>query len=467
MYVPRLFGTAGIRGRCNIEITPEFALRLGLAVSQFLGNEGKIIIGRDTRLCAEVIELAIISGVICGGVDVIEAGVAPTPSITWTIKDFDAKGAIMVTGSHLPPDRIGIMVIKEDGTYLFGRDVELLETIYFEKKRKEVPWNKVGKKIVSKEILKIYKKKLLNVIDKKNISKRAYRVVIDPGHGACCGILSEILSEVGCDCILINEEPDGNFPGRLPEPISENLEKTATMVKSVGADIGIATDSDGDRVRFISSEGVVISADVIGAFFVENEFMNKEIGPIVTPINSSSLIEWLCQKYHAKLVWCKIGPPDTVRAIKEEKAIFAYEEVGKYYFTDISLWTDACLSTLKLLETLAYLDKDLSEISRQYPTYYQIKTFVECPDDLKIPVLGKVKKLIDLNFLDLNIRQVFSIDGLKIVGDEGWLLIRPSGTEPIIRVYSESKKEERTKNLSIQGINLVKKAIELVQNKGP
>jgi len=283
------------------------------------------------------------------------------------------------------------------------------------------------------KIHELYLKKLLGLVDLGLIKAKHYRVLADPCNGAASELIVELLKRAGCVVVKYNCEMD-KPPGREPEPRAKSLQATAKMVVKHHCDLGLGLDMDADRVLFIDETGVVLSEDLVGAILGEAEIKTKA-DILVTPLNSSGIFKTVIEKAGAKVAECRVGPPEIAAKIKKTKAVFGYEESGKYFFSREFIWADGLLASLKMLQVMAKHKKSLSQIRQSYPKYYQVKLAFDCPFE-KMPQrwVGKGEKLI--------------------MGDS-WLFIRASGTEPLIRIFSDSPSQKRAEELAQKGKRMV------------
>jgi phosphomannomutase/phosphoglucomutase len=382
----------------------------------------------------------------------------------------------------MPPERLGLIFLDSDGSYLARDKTSAIENIYISM-RKEVKCSAFGPVNIERvnvssignlttapeDAIQYYKSKLSLFVDTSLISSVKLKILVDPGNGTACGLLASILREVGQTVVEINGVPSGKF-ARAPEPRAHTLKSTALQVREQSCDFGAATDTDADRVLFITSEGDVVMEDIIGAIFA-TATINRYRGTvqddticIVTPINSSSLIEHICSDLNVKLEYCRIGQPDTEEAIKRTGAVFAYEESGKYYFPKDALCCDATLATLKLLEILAERRVTLQDLMEEYPKIHQKKCAIECANTKKKTIERKIEDLLRREARDGMVRDI-TIDGYKrIYQDRSWLLIRISGTEPLIRVFADTlSSRERAEELAELGVKIVHDAMEAME----
>jgi phosphomannomutase/phosphoglucomutase len=448
----RLFGTSGIRGMANVEITPEMATKLGVTFASFFGNEGTVAVGRDVRLPAELLHYAFIAGVLAGGVDVEDCGLAPTPAVLWAVKKRGLDGAAVVTGSHTPSEMIGFLFFMSDTAEFSVRESNRFEKIFFNKPE-AVAWSEVGQ-CSEVDVSDLYLRSVLEHVDLRKISSSGFKVVIDHGNGASVSICDKIFRAAGVKIIAINGEPDGTFPNRDPYPRPEVLGELAKEVNEHEADIGSATDGDGDRAIFVDGDGNVLWGDISGCIFAEAVLKKHGGGDIAVPINTSQLIEWICNAHNGRITYTKVGPPHIVSDLKRVKALFGMEETGKNIWPETILYGDWTLATLKMLEIMAKEQKSLLELVQEFPRFYMKKETFRCPETLKNAVM--MNALEDWKKREEE-AEVVTIDGAKIIYPDGsWMLLRPSGTEPVFRVYVESQDFTRVKELMKVGSDLIR-----------
>lgn len=300
-------------------------------------------------------------------------------------------------------------------------------------------------------------------VDANLIKAKKYRVLLDPVNGPATLVFPGLLKDLGCEVFLVNDNLSPKF-NRPSEPRAGNLAETAAKVREHQCDFGIATDVDADRVLFIDADGRALSEDLVGAIFASEVISGDKV--CVTPVNSSGLIEEVVAGARGKLEYCRIGQPETIKAIKQSGACFSYEESGKYYFSGLAFWPDALLASLKLMEILARRGVRLSELAAEFKPFYQVKRLLRHDELFGPAVKGaggdkffrKIRELWDSELKEQAVKDVV-IDGLKrIYHDQSWLLIRQSGTEPLVRVYADAPSRERAEELASQGAALVRKA---------
>ncbi|RLE55346.1 MAG: hypothetical protein DRJ26_00980, partial [Candidatus Methanomethylicota archaeon] len=449
-------GTSGVRGEIHNTLTPELAIKLSLAFAKFLGGSGFIAIGRDVRFQSSILAKACVAGATSGGLNVVDCGVLPTPALLHVVKELKLNGAIMVTASHTPPHFAGLLFFNGDTAELSPKEHEKIEKLVFSGSLSGVSWNEVGRVENFTGCLDIYLKSILRQVNVKAARSLGAKIVVDPSNSAQCMFLPLIARELGCEVFLINDFPDGAFPGRGPDLHPRFLTVTANYTKQLSADFAIATDGDGDRCLFVNEHGEVLWGDVVGCLFAREELMLKGGGVIVCPINTSNLIEYVCEIAGGEVRYSKVGPPAIIDVMKRfSNVIFAFEESGKYIWPKNVYYGDPGLALGKILEILCKYG-GLSSATSNFPRFHRVKIAVPCPEELKVKVLNWLKNKVS----ELNPSYIVDLDGLKVIFDDGsWLLLRPSGTEPVFRVFSESLDSCRADELAELGSSLVREAL--------
>ncbi len=436
----RLFGTNGIRGVVNKELTPMLAVKIGTAIGTFF-RQGKLVLGFDARTSGPMLAKAVISGLNATGCSVLMAGMAPTPALQYAVKKHKADGAIIITASHNPPEYNGIKVIWKDGIEL-SREQEIeVENIFFDDRIRYTEWHKLGTKHDVHGIVDEYVEAIKTHVDKKKILEKNYHVVVDSANSVGSLATPILLRDLGCRITTINANIDGTFPGRNPEPLPESLGELASTVKAVGADLGVAFDGDADRSVFVDEEGEIHWGDKTFAL-VEKYFLKENRGEkIVTPVSSSTLVKDIAEAYGGEIVWTKVGSVTVSQTMKRLKVKLGGEENGGIFYAPHNAVRDGAMATALIMDIMAKSGEKLSKLLAELPKYFIEKGKVECPEMLKEKVLEKlIQQTKNLN--------VNTIDGVKIwFEDKSAILIRPSGTEPIYRLYTEAKTEQKASKL--------------------
>jgi phosphomannomutase/phosphoglucomutase len=452
----RLFGTNGIRGIVNKELTPEIAIKIGSAVGTFF-KHGKLLVGYDARTSGPVLARAVIASLNASGCDVLLAGMSPTPTLQYAVKNHKLDGAVIITASHNPPEYNGIKVVWRDGIEISREQEIKVENIFFNDRIAYAKWDKLGKTSEIVGIIDEYIEAIKKHADVAGIRKKHYHVVVDAANSVGNLTAPHLLKDLGCRVTTINEKIDGTFLGRLPEPRPENLKDLALTVKTVGADFGIAYDGDADRSVFVDESGEIQWGDKTFAL-VEKHFLKENPNEkIVTPVSSSTLVKDIADKYNGEIVWTKVGSVTVSQTMKKIKAKLGGEENGGIFYGPHQSVRDGAMATALILNIMAKTGEKLSKLLSELPKYFIEKGKVECKEELKKKVLEKLVEQVQ----DLNIS---TIDGVKIwFEDKSAILMRPSGTEPIYRLYAEAKTKEKATRLVNEYILKLKKTIESLE----
>ncbi len=433
----RLFGTNGIRGVIGEDFNPDFLVKVGMAIGTYLEEGSRVVLGSDTRVSGDMVKSAVIAGLLSTGVDVEDIGIAPTPAIQLYTKNHGDFG-IAITASHNPPRFNGVKAIAQDGTELPREEEERIEDIFFHEKFRIVPWERVGRVIPGGDANAEYVDKILSLVDVEAIRNAGLKVALDCANGASCFTSPYLLEALGIKVVTLNCQPDGRFPGHESEPKPENLRDLMDFVREGDFDLGVAHDGDADRVIFVDERGNFITGDKSLALIAKHVLGEGDI--LVTPVSSSRAVEDIARERGAKVVYTKVGAPIVARKMIELNARFGGEENGGMIFPEMQYCRDGAMGLAKMLEIIAKSGKKISELVAELPRYYQGKISVRCDNDKKEKVLERLREVYSGE-------NIITLDGVKILGDDWWVLIRPSGTEPIYRVYAEAKSEEKLEEL--------------------
>lgn len=450
MSKKRLFGTFGVRRVANEEMTPEFAARLAASYGTLI--QGTVAIGGDTRTSTPMLKHAITAGLLSSGCDVVDLGILPTPAIQYAVRNY-YDGGIIVTASHNPPKYNGLKFVDEYGIGT-PDDMELkVEEMFFDSEPKRAKWDEIGKVYTNNNIIDEYIDEAIKRVDSEAIKNAHLKVVVDCGSGAGSYTAPYLLRKLGCDVTTLNCQADGHFPGRNPEPIEENLGDLIATVKELGADIGLAHDGDADRTICIDEKGNFVLGDKTFSLVEKAMLKENNGGTIVTTVATSTAIYDIAEEYGGGVIATAVGDLLVARKLQETDGLFGGEENGGLIFPDFVYGRDAAMTVSKILEIIAKEKKPLSELVSELPEYYTVKMKTGCPDDKKEEVMSKIAKEIS----DTTDYELDRTDGVKILRDDGWVIIRPSGTEPIFRCFAETDDIDKSQEMTEWGISLVKK----------
>jgi len=445
----KFFGTNGIRGIFSEDFTLEFVHDMTLAIGTYF-EKGPILIGYDGRESSPIICKIISSTLNSIGIDCNVAGIVPTPCLEFAVKTLGYSGGIMITASHNPPQYNGIKPAGKDGVEISREDELVIEDIYFKKSWITNPekWGVTGDET---RAIDTYLKGILSQIDSKLIESKSFKVVLDLGNGAQAVTAPDFCKMINCEAILVNETIDGMFPGRGSEPTPQNLSVLSKTVLENKANLGIAFDGDGDRSIFCDNLGNILTGDKSALVLIQHILNKNPNSLVVTCLNSGLNTEVLAEKYNSKVIRTKVGSVEVSRKMLSTDALIGFEENGGFMFGTHNQVRDGCMSLALMLDLLANIDNSLSDEISKLPSSFTTKDKMKCSSDDVDKIISSLKE----EFPESDIS-----DGIKIIIDsKNWVMIRPSGTEPIIRIYAESENQEKLDALMIEFLQKVKSII--------
>ena len=385
------------------------------------------------------------------GLDCVMTGLVPTPCLEFATKKLGYDGGIMITASHNPSEYNGIKVVWSDGVEISRDDEKKIENIFFEK-----DWNTLSYNVSTSSALLYSEKNAIDVyingikshLDVSKIKNRRLKVSLDLGNGTQAVTAIKLCKELGCDVYSINENIDGDFPGRGSEPTPENLQSLSDLVLSTNSDIGIAFDGDGDRSIFCDNEGKILTGDTSAILLCNYLLANNPNSKVITCLNSGTLIEELVSQTNSKVIRTKVGSVEVSRKMVDENALIGFEENGGFMFGMHNQVRDGAMTLGLMLDLLSKSKSTFAENIKNLPQSFTTKTKIKCTNDESKVI---IKHLLS-EFPDSD-----TTDGVKITIDKkNWIMIRPSGTEPIIRIYAESDSEKNLDDLISKHIEKIK-----------
>jgi phosphoglucosamine mutase len=453
--VAPLFGTDGIRGIVGELYTPQFTADIGSAFATFLKGSGAVLIGRDFRFSSPGIA-RILSGTLqMHGFDPVEIGPMPTPCLQFNVRALGARAGLMVTASHNPVEFNGIKFCSATGLEFPPEAEEEIERHFRERSFAPVVWDQAGSVRRDEMGLDRYRRSILEHVDRSAIARAAARVVLDCGNGTSAVSSPPLFRELGARTVTLNANPDGAFPGRPSEPSDENLSDLKKTVVQTGASVGVAHDGDSDRIAFVDEKGQYVPGEVSLALFARYVLAQHPGATIVTSVTSSSCISDVVASDGGRLVITRSGSLPVAVGLEVEKGAFGGEENGHYYWPAHQNAPDGPMSSAVMLELLARSGRPLSAHVAELPKYTVVKTKLATPQRLKGVVVEAARREFGASA-----EHIVTLDGVKAFFPEGWILVRPSGTEPLVRVFAESRTAETAQRLAERGLSVVRTVLE-------
>ncbi len=437
----KLFGTDGVRGIANKDLTPELAFKLGCAGGYILGNNkrGKVVVGRDTRISGDMLEAALTAGLCSVGIDVVSVGVVPTPAISYLTREDNYLGGVVISASHNPAEYNGIKFFASTGYKLNEEIEEEIERLVFA--NLEGIEKKIGKDVGTKIVDNNAKEKYIEFLKSTiTVDLKGVKIAMDCGHGAASDIAPRLMKELGAEVIAINTEPDGlNINLNCG---STNADMIQNLVKKTKADIGLSFDGDADRLIAVDNEGILLDGDHIiaisGTYLKEKNRLNKStvVGTVMTNMGLDDYLRTI----DIEIKKTNVGDKYVLEEMVNNNYVLGGEQSGHIIFLEYNTTGDGILTGLQLMQVMLEKNKKLSELNNLVTNYPQTLINARVKEELK-------RNYMDNEEIKEEIKKIE-----ELFHGEGRVLIRPSGTEPLVRVMIESKDgkniEEIAQNLA-------------------
>ena len=446
----RVFGSSGVRGVVNNDLTPGDATDVAQAAGSVLCADGaqRAAIARDTRATGEMLVDAVASGLASVGLDVDRLGVVSTPGLQ-AYAEREGVPGVIVTASHNPPEYNGIKLVGANGVELPRERLEAIEVRLLDEAVERVPWNETGDSRHVDGARRAYVDELVDAVDREAIADADLTVALDPGHGAGSLTSPDFFRRIGCRVATIHAQPDGHFPGRDPEPVNDNLGDLKRFVRATDADLGVAHDGDADRAIFIDERGEFVEGDAALAALTAAAI--DEGDSVVSAVNASQRLVDVVSAAGANLTLTPIGSTYIVSRIRDLQATgetvpVAGEGNGGILFPDFRIARDGAYTAARFCELLAHRGESTSDVVARYDDYVNVRRDVGYEDESQREVmLDAIERAARESVADLD-----TTDGYRLDYGDGWVLARPSGTEPVVRIYAEARSADRANDLANQ-----------------
>jgi len=451
MEESKLFGTSGIRGIVNEKITPQFVLDIGNSIAAMAGKGARVCIGHDARTSSPLLKNIIISALVSSGVNVTDLKMVPTPVLAFATRKHGFDVGVMITASHNPPEYNGIKLYNNEGVAFSKEEEKRIEGIFSSKKFIKAQWNdfgRINKFDVSEDYIRDVKSRIS--LDRK------FSIMIDPGNGAGCSIVPRLFKELGCEVKVVNSLPDGSFSNRFSEPKEENLQATIRKFMNSDCELCVCLDGDGDRTTFIDRQGF-IQTDFMAAFFAGLRTKHMDNKKVVTSVDASHAIPHAVKENGGEVFLHKVGDTFISHEMKKVGAQSGFEPCGHFMLSEFSLSPDPVYGTCWILSKIKSVAEIRDFIDSLPEFHFKRESLKLSGDCCKLEVMGKISNLIREG---VEFQSFTDIDGFRLdFKDKSWVLIRPSGTEPIIRYSAEAmSRETLLKRLDFASI-LIKKCM--------
>ena len=433
MHDGLMVSVSGVRGKVGEGLTPEVVAHFAAAFGAWASSQGKsrtVIVGRDSRVSGPMFQRVVLSALQSVGVTVIDIGLTTTPSCQLAVEYHHAAGGLMISASHNPIEWNALKMIGSAGLFLDAQQGAAMRAL-MEIGPPRATWDKLGAIEIDDLAIARHIDRVLALpfIDVEKIRRRRFKVALDTCRGAGAAVMPQLLDRLGCVVTAINLEPDGRFP-HPPEPIPENLHDLEQLVLSAKADIGLAVDPDVDRLALVSEEGRAIGEDYTLALAAKLVLRHRK-GPVVINLSTSRVVDDVAKAAGAPLIRAPVGEVNVATRMRTERAAIGGEGNGGVILAELHLGRDAPLGAAIVLQLLVEEGRQLSAIVRDHPSYVIVKDKLDRPDASLDTVYDALRRAFPGAEADTQ-------DGLRLAWPDRWVHVRPSGTEPIVRVIAEA-----------------------------
>jgi phosphomannomutase len=446
-----MVSVSGVRGRVGAGLTPEIVARFAAAFGAWLHESAerpRVVLARDSRVTGPMLVQAVRAGLQSVGCDVIEAGLVPTPTALFTIGHHGADGGIVVTASHNPVEWNALKFASRAGMFLDADESPAMRAYVSDRPITRATWDRLGTITQDEQAADRHLEAVLRIpyLDLEGLRARRFRVALDCTRGAGGVLLPRLLERLGCEVIGMDLEPDGRFT-RTPEPVAENLAGLEVAVRESGADVGMATDPDADRLSLVSNEGRAVGEDLTLAIAAQLVLRHNS-GPVVTNLSTSRVLEDVASEAGVELHRAPVGEINVARAMQQVRAVIGGEGNGGVILPDVQHTRDAAVAIALILQAMLESVMAFGDMVRQFRSYTIVKDKVPAGG---APLAAAYSMLEEWPFSH-GIPRIDRRDGLRLEWPEAgmWLHLRPSGTEPIYRIIAEAPASEGARELVAQ-----------------
>jgi len=454
MFKGLMAGVSGIRGIIGVGMTPEVVLLWSGGFGSWVKG-GKVLVGRDSRPTGKMLSYAVKSGLSAAGCDVEDLGIVTTPAAAYAVKQRGAAGGIIITASHNPQEWNALKFVRPDGRMLTAADITELTRYVSEGPLRSASWNQLGVLREWDGAPSMHINSILGLgnLNLETISGKKYKVAIDCVNGAGSNVYPMLLEALGCEVVRLHCDGSGIF-ARPPEPLAENLTELSQLVKSENCSLGFAVDPDGDRLAVIDEIGQPIGEELTLALAVMG-VLSDTPGPVVVNSLTSNVIDDVTKLYNSECMRTRVGEANVSAKMSEANAVIGGEGNGGIIYPAMQLVRDSGAGIAIILNFLSSRKHKVSQLIANLPKYYMVKTSMQLGDIDSSYIMDNISKQFEHDLIT-------RIDGVRLNSEDGWVQVRPSNTEPILRIFAESKSPEKANQLAS---DMIAKLKEIVKSK--
>jgi phosphoglucosamine mutase len=449
-----MISISGVRGIVGESLTPELVMRMGEAFGTYVGGNKTgpeaplIVVGRDTRVSGEMVKHSVLAGLLSTGCSIVDLGVVTTPTATIMIEALKANGGIVISASHNPIEWNALKFFGSDGIYLDTEEGKQLLDLYYQGDFKHARWHQIQEVTKDSSGDDRHLEEVLKLVDTKLIRSRGFTVALDSCNGAGAGITEKLLEKLGCQLIPIHCTPDGLFP-HDPEPSFLNLQDLCELAAREDVDVAFAQDPDADRLAIVDENGSFLGEEytlALAADFVlsglENKTEETATRVVVINMSTSRVTEEVALRHGCRCLRVPVGEVNVAVRMREEKAIIGGEGNGGVIDPRVHYGRDSLVGIVLILESMARSGKKISELAADLPSYQICKAKIALSRTRTAETLNLLSQTADGQGAKVNTE-----DGLRLDWEDCWVHVRPSNTEPVVRIIAEATTSERAQEL--------------------
>ena len=436
-----IFGRYGVTGLVNVDITPDFAAKLGAAYGAVLAKGSVVCVNRDDHRTPRMIKRAIISGLPSAGVNVSDLETVPLPVARYFVRTTDAAGGVHIRLSPFDPRILDIKFFDANGLDISKNTERKIENLFFREDFRRVYLDEIGSIKYASAVNERYSTAFLKSIDKDVMRKRNYRLVVDYGHGASVEVMSPMFNAIGADIIALNATRDPDRYSRTAEQFDRDMQVLSSITGTLKADLGVRIDTGGEKIFVVDEQGQLVDNGRLLAAMTELMLRERGGGRIAVPVTAPSVVEKVAKRHKGSVVRTSVLAHALTTAATTADTVMVGDGAGGFVFPEFHPAFDGMFALMKLLEALARFDTKLSDVVNQLPTYHQIRTQVNCPWEFK----GRVMRILSEQYRE---RRDDPVDGVKIDLGEEWVLVLPDADRPLFHVLAESRSRDSAQALA-------------------
>lgn len=437
---PLKIGITGVRGIVGETLTPELVVSFAQAFGTYLDG-GTVLVGRDTRPSGPMVHAAVVAGLLASGCEVVDLGICPTPTLQLTVGPAGARGGISITAGHNPSGWNALKFVRADGLYLSATQAEELLDIVHQGEFEKAAWDRICASVPAQDAVPHHIERLTAAFDVEAIRGRRLRVAVDCCNGAATRLVPTWLETLGCTALVINDDIHAPFPHR-PEPKPETMAQLKAVVRAGGADVGFAHDANGERLGLVTPSGIALSEEttlVLAAAIT----LRQTPGPVVTNISTTSAVDEVARRFGGTVVRTAVGQSYVSEAMLEHGAVIGGEGNGGVAVPRLLCSNDAAAVEGLILEHMARTGRNLDDCVADLPRYHMVKHDYPVKPNLVYSTLQAFRQEVEGESPEADFA-----DGIKVTWPDGWVHVRSSQTESMIRIIAEARTAGRATDLA-------------------